>query len=325
MPIEGTVTPEDAAGSSGESTGPKASPNPRSDGDGLSLLETMGLFSGVVVLFFALMTGMILIIMHNGNGKTASSAAGTNVTATAPSGAPANAAPVAFAQSDVPVVVREYRVEVPATTISPGLKTLRISNFGTVPHELLVFRSDLDPSAYPTQNGNINEEASSIPKVSDGDNLAPGTVQTRVLDLSTPGKYLFVCNLPGHFKLGMYAVVTVSAPASAPTVSLAEFKVTTPTDVAAGKYEYTILNNGTVQHELLVFHTTIAAAQLPLGPDGNIAENAPGLNKISDGDNIDPGKGQTRAIDLSQPGTYVFVCNLPRHYGSGMFMQVTVH
>jgi uncharacterized cupredoxin-like copper-binding protein len=69
----------------------------------------------------------------------------------------------------------------------------------------------------------------------------------------------------------------------------------------------------------------MAPAQLPLAADGNIAENAPGLNKISDGDNIDPSKGQTRTIDLSQPGTYVFVCNLPGHYRAGMFTQVTVH
>jgi uncharacterized cupredoxin-like copper-binding protein len=93
----------------------------------------------------------------------------------------------------------------------------------------------------------------------------------------------------------------------------------------AGKHEYTIINSGTVQHELLVFHTTIDPARLPLGPDGNIDENAPGVDKISDGDNIDPGKGQTRTIDLSIPGIYVFVCNLPGHYKSGMFTKVTVH
>jgi uncharacterized cupredoxin-like copper-binding protein len=32
--------------------------------------------------------------------------------------------------------------------------------------------------------------------------------QARTIDL-TPGKYLFVCNIPGHFKQGMYTVVTV--------------------------------------------------------------------------------------------------------------------
>jgi uncharacterized cupredoxin-like copper-binding protein len=44
--------------------------------------------------------------------------------------------------------------------------------------------------------------------VSDGDNIDPGGTQTRSVDLK-PGKDLFVCNIPGHFKQGMYEVVTV--------------------------------------------------------------------------------------------------------------------
>jgi hypothetical protein len=34
--------------------------------------------------------------------------------------------------------------------------TLSIRKVGTIPHELLAFRSDLDPSQYPLENGNIN-------------------------------------------------------------------------------------------------------------------------------------------------------------------------
>lgn len=274
----------------------------------------------------SLVASVIVVCGLAGCAKTAGlsdSAASDSSTTAAPSASAVSAQPAAFNQPDVPVVLREYKVELP-TTISPGLKSLRISNFGTMPHELLVFRSDLDPSAYPMQGGDINEEDASITKVSDGDNLAPGTVQTRVLDLTTPGRYLFVCNLPGHFKQGMFTVVTVAPPTSVPTVALTEYKVTTPTDVAPGKYDYTILDKGKVQHELLVFHTTTDPAKLPLGTDGNIDENAPGINKISDGDNIDPGKGQTRTIDLTQPGAYVFVCNLPGHYRAGMFTAVTV-
>lgn len=53
-------------------------------------------------------------------------------------------------------------------------------------------------------------------------------------------------------------------------------------------------------------------------------EEAPGVNKISDGDNIAPGATQTRSIDLSQPGTYLFVCNLPGHFKAGMSQVITV-
>jgi uncharacterized cupredoxin-like copper-binding protein len=74
-----------------------------------------------------------------------------------------------------------------------------------------VFRSDLAPSAYPLDHGDINEEGPGISKISDGDNIDPGKSQTRTVDLSTPGTYLFVCNLPGHFGHGMFKVVTVGA------------------------------------------------------------------------------------------------------------------
>ena len=46
--------------------------------------------------------------------------------------------------------------------------------------------------------------------LSDGDNIDPNGTQTRTVDLSQAGTYLFVCNIPGHFKAGMYTVVTVS-------------------------------------------------------------------------------------------------------------------
>jgi uncharacterized cupredoxin-like copper-binding protein len=54
------------------------------------------------------------------------------------------------------------------------------------------------------------EDGPGITLVSDGDNLDPGTTQTRTVDLTQPGSYLFVCNIPGHFKAGMFSAVTVT-------------------------------------------------------------------------------------------------------------------
>jgi uncharacterized cupredoxin-like copper-binding protein len=111
--------------------------------------------------------------------------------------------------SSVDVKLAEYRVELPATRLTHGIKQLRISNDGTIDHELLVFRSDLAPAAYPLDKGDINEEGPGVTKISDGEDVAPGASQRRSVDLSKPGTYLFVCNLPGHFAQGMYTTVTV--------------------------------------------------------------------------------------------------------------------
>ncbi|MDP9072904.1 MAG: plastocyanin/azurin family copper-binding protein [Actinomycetota bacterium] len=120
------------------------------------------------------------------------------------------------------------------------------------------------------------------------------------------------------------ATPVAPTPAVLTSVSLADMTVTpSATAVAPGKYNVVITNNGKMAHELLVFHTDTAASDLPIGADGKAAEDAPGF-KISDGDNLDPGASQSRVIDLTEPGTYLFVCNLPGHLMAGMHAVVTV-
>lgn len=115
-----------------------------------------------------------------------------------------------------------------------------------------------------------------------------------------------------------------AVPVALTSVTLSDMKVTpSSTSVAAGKYTVTITNAGMMPHEMLVFHTDIAAADLPIGPDGKVNEDAPGF-MISDGENLDPGASQSRDLDLTQPGTYLFVCNLPGHFMAGMHTTVIV-
>jgi len=136
----------------------------------------------------------------------ASQAAGAQATAVPTASAASTSASPATGPA---VSLTEWKVIV-AGTIKSGKIDLAISNVGAIPHELLVFKSNRDPSAYPTDAaGNIKEEGAGVALVSDGDNIDPGGSQARTINLE-PGKYLFVCNIPGHFKAGMFAVVTVA-------------------------------------------------------------------------------------------------------------------
>ncbi len=129
----------------------------------------------------------------------------------APSSSPiaSAASPSASSASGATVSLTEWKVDV-GSTIKSGKTALTITNVGVAPHELLVFKSNRDPSAYPTDAaGDIKEEGAGVSLVSDGDNIDPGGSQARTVTLA-PGKYLFVCNIPGHFKQGMFAVVTVA-------------------------------------------------------------------------------------------------------------------
>jgi uncharacterized cupredoxin-like copper-binding protein len=121
-----------------------------------------------------------------------------------------------------------------------------------------------------------------------------------------------------------HGATSVTPPATSQVLSLTEYKIDVPTSLPAGNVTLQITNNGKLMHELLVFATNLDAKSLPTMPDGTVNEDGPGLTKVSDGDNINAGAAQSRAVDLTKPGTYVFVCNLPGHYALGMYTTVTV-
>jgi uncharacterized cupredoxin-like copper-binding protein len=271
----------------------------------------------------------------SGAAASAAASAGETAAASSASTSPASEAPTAGSSAQpigVPptgtaVYTSEWSVGVP-TTMSTGQVNLAITDIGTIPHEILVFKSDLKPAAYPVDSkGTIIEDGPGITLVSRGPQVDPGKTQTRVVDLTKPGTYLFVCNLPGHFKAGMFRVVTVTPPSAEQSyiaAGLTEWHVAVPTTIKAATVNLEAANFGTIQHEILVFKSDLAPSSFPVDPNGDIVEDGAGINLISDGDNLDPGTTQTRTVDLTQPGSYLFVCNIPGHFKAGMYAVVTV-
>ena len=111
---------------------------------------------------------------------------------------------------DAPTIatLADFSLHLSATPIHTGTNQLLIYNNGDEQHELVVFKIDQPVEALAlTPEGDLNEEV--LTNVSDGDNVAPKTTATRTVDLTEAGTYLFVCNLPGHFKKGMFTTVTL--------------------------------------------------------------------------------------------------------------------
>jgi uncharacterized cupredoxin-like copper-binding protein len=93
----------------------------------------------------------------------------------------------------------------------------------------------------------------------------------------------------------------------------------TPGSVKAGKTTITFKNVGTKVHEVVVLKTDTPAGNLEVGANHEVSEDA----SVGEDSETDPGKTKTTTIDL-QPGSYVLVCNIERHYEKGMYGALTV-
>ena len=120
-----------------------------------------------------------------------------------PSGAVLAAGGVGVTLSDFGVVPAE-------SSASAGEITFDIKNDATVTiHEFVVFRSDLAPDLLPTdESGNVDEEGDGVEHIDEVEDIAPGATESLTVTLD-PGSYVLICNLPGHYHLGMHAAFTV--------------------------------------------------------------------------------------------------------------------
>ncbi len=88
----------------------------------------------------------------------------------------------------------------------------------------------------------------------------------------------------------------------------------------AGPVTFTLTNNGIKDHEMVVLKTDTPADQLEIGSDDRVSE-ADSVGEIGE---IKPGTTGTVTLDL-EPGSYVLVCNIAKHYGQGMWAAFTVN
>ena len=101
---------------------------------------------------------------------------------------------------DVPVSETNFRIAMP-TSLHAGHHTIALTNNGQG-HELLLFRTDLGATALPVDtNGDVIEDSPMLHKVLDS-GTALESNQSLAVTLD-PGHYVAVCNLPGHYRLGM--------------------------------------------------------------------------------------------------------------------------
>jgi len=121
-------------------------------------------------------------------------------------GAPADSAP---ADSQVVAELADYKITVNVPSVKAGKVKIGVRNVGTMEHSFQVLKTDLPPDKLPVDGASA--KAKEDGKVGEIASIPAGKSAAVNLDL-TPGKYVFICNVAGHYQLGMHTGFTVDAP-----------------------------------------------------------------------------------------------------------------
>jgi uncharacterized cupredoxin-like copper-binding protein len=120
-----------------------------------------------------------------------------------PAAAPAVAKTAAPLARGSVATLKEYSIAPEPSQVAAGNVTFKVRNAGAINHEFVVLRTNKKASQLLK-----GQEADETGNVGELGNLDPGQTKSLKLNLKS-GHYVLICNLPGHYKLGQHADLTV--------------------------------------------------------------------------------------------------------------------
>lgn len=96
-------------------------------------------------------------------------------------------------------------------TAKAGSVKITTPNTGQLVHEMVLAKTEVDPSKLPTTSDGSVDEAKLESAGQDAGEIAdvsPGDTKEGTFKLAS-GKYVMFCNVPGHYAAGMYGTITV--------------------------------------------------------------------------------------------------------------------
>lgn len=104
-------------------------------------------------------------------------------------------------------------MKVDKSSVPAGLMTFSVVNQGVKTHEFVVLKTNTKAGDFPIvsfegEKDRINEDTAGDNVGETGD-MAAGSTKTLSIKLK-PGHYALVCNLPGHYRMGMFTDFQVS-------------------------------------------------------------------------------------------------------------------
>jgi uncharacterized cupredoxin-like copper-binding protein len=113
------------------------------------------------------------------------------------------------AGSQVVAEMADYKIMVNVPSVKAGTIKIGVRNLGTMEHSFEVLKTDLPQDKLPVDGASA--KAKEDGKVGEIKSIPAGKSASVTVDL-TPGRYVFICNVAGHYQLGMHTGFTVEAP-----------------------------------------------------------------------------------------------------------------
>ena len=111
--------------------------------------------------------------------------------------------------SQVVAELADKTITVNVPSVKAGKVKIGVRNVGTMQHSFTVLKTDLAPDKLPVDGASA--KAKEDGKVGEIASIPAGKSAAVTLDLE-PGTYVFICNIAGHYQLGMHTGFTVEAP-----------------------------------------------------------------------------------------------------------------
>ena len=102
------------------------------------------------------------------------------------------------------ITMDEYSVKADPASTESGSVTFGVRNVGAIAHQLLVLRTRRDADHLPVKGGLVRLDARGIDVAAEIELLAADAGADLAVTLE-PGPHVLICNIAGHYDLGMHA------------------------------------------------------------------------------------------------------------------------
>ncbi|MEO9255152.1 MAG: sulfocyanin-like copper-binding protein [Tepidiformaceae bacterium] len=146
------------------------------------------------------------------NAQGAASAVASSVQGAASAVSGSATASSSGQETEIKATEKDFSITLGTQATSGHKVEFKIHNDGPTTHEFVVFKTDLAEDKMPLNSDGtgVQEDAPSVTHIDEKEDIQAGDDESLDIDDLAPGHYVIICNIPGHYQLGMHAALTVS-------------------------------------------------------------------------------------------------------------------